>query len=85
MSIEHIIADIKIKTDEAELHRVEIKNQYEVLNTMLQESGGIRTREVDDTYKNIDRLFGIKAKLEAEVRVLKAKLLDNLLETDVEK
>lgn len=79
MSIEQFVADIKVKTDEAEVHRVEIKNQYEVLNTMLQESGGIRTREVDDTYKNIDRLFGIKAKLEAEVRVLKNKLMESIL------
>jgi hypothetical protein len=79
MSIEQFVADIKVKTDEAEVHRVEIKNQYEVLNTMLQESGGIRTREVDDTYKNIDRLFGIKAKLEAEVRVLKNKLMEIIL------
>lgn len=80
MSVEQIIADIKEKTSEAEVHRVEIKDQYEHLNTLLQESGSIRTREVDETYKNIDRLFGIKAKLEAEVRVLKKQLLDTMLE-----
>lgn len=80
MNIENIVSEINDKTAEAEVHRIEIKNQYELLNVMLQKSGAIRTREVDDTYKNIDRLFGIKVKLEADVRVLKAKLLDNMLQ-----
>lgn len=79
MNQQEIVQTIKSNEVQIEEHRAAIKELYDNINTSLQNSGGVRTSEVDEMYKKIDKTFGIKSKLEGEVRNLKKKLLEDLL------
>lgn len=79
MSQQDIVQSIKEKEVLIEEHRVRIKELYDGINTCLQQSGGIRTAEVDEKYKKIDASFGAKSKLEGDVRNHKKHLLEMAL------
>lgn len=79
MNQQEIVQSIKEKEEIISEYQLRIKELYEGINTGLQQSGGIRTSEVDEKYKKIDAAFGAKAKLEGEVRSLKKQLLEMIL------
>lgn len=79
MNQQEIVQSIKDKEILIEGHRQRVQELYADINTRLQQSGGVRTSEVDENYKKIDSTFGAKAKLEGDVRNLKKELMENLL------
>ena len=58
--IETITQRINNNKAEEEYIGTEIKIEYMYIDSKLQASGNIITKEVDQHYKNIDRLFGQK-------------------------
>lgn len=79
MNQQEIVQSVKEKEALINVHYVRIKVLYEEINTGLQQSGGVRTSEVDEKYKKIDAAFGAKSKLEGDVRNLKKQLLEMVL------
>lgn len=64
---------ISYKKDEADLAE-QIKYEYALINSRLQHSGGVITKEVDSIYKNIDRLFGLKQERIVSITNAKRKI-----------
>lgn len=62
-----------------ESQRSAIKELFNNKTTLIEQNNGIVNKEVDEITHNINRLFDSKAKLEAEVKVLKAAILDLVL------
>lgn len=79
MSQNEIVKSIKEKEILIEEFRVRINSMYNSITTALQVSGGVRTSEIEETYKKIDSAFGTKSKLEGDVRNLKKNLLEMML------
>lgn len=58
--IEVLIENIvRLQAEESDLAE-QIKTTYDMINTTLQSTGNVITKEVDEMYKKIDRLFGQK-------------------------
>lgn len=63
------------RIDEADLAG-QIKETYEVINTTLQSTGNVVTKEVEDMYKKIDRLFGQKQERIVSINQASRKILE---------
>lgn len=66
---------IRHKEDEADLAG-QIKYAYEAINIILQSTGNVITKEVDELYKKIDRLFGLKQERIVSINQAKRKILE---------
>lgn len=66
---------VRHQADEADLAG-QIKNSYETINTLLQSSGNVVTKEVEELYKKIDRLFGLKQERIVSINQAKRKILE---------
>lgn len=67
------------KEAQIESQRSAIKELFSNKTTLIEQNNGIVNKEVDEITHNINRLFDSKSKLEAEVKVLKAAILDLVL------
>lgn len=65
----------RYRADEANLAD-QIKYTYETINTLLQSTGNIVTKEVEDMYKKIDRLFGQKQERIVSINQATRKILE---------
>lgn len=63
------------RADEADLAG-QIKSTYEAINTALQSTGNVITKEVEDMYKKIDRLFGQKQERIVSINHATRKILE---------
>ena len=66
---------VRHQADEADLAG-QIKNSYETINTLLQSTGNVVTKEVEELYKKIDRLFGLKQERIVSINQAKRKILE---------
>ncbi len=66
---------VRHQADEADLAG-QIKQSYETINTLLQSTGNVLTKEVDELYKKIDRLFGLKQERIVSINQAKRKILE---------
>ncbi len=67
------------KESQINVLRTEINNLFEKKTSLLQESSGIITKEVDQVQRDIDKKFDTKSTLESEVKVLRIQILDLVL------
>ncbi len=67
------------KESQINVLRTEIHNLFEKKTSLLQESSGIITKEVDQVQRDIDKKFDAKSTLESEVKVLRIQILDLVL------
>lgn len=63
------------RTEETDLAG-QIKYTYETINTLLQSTGNVVTKEVEDMYKKIDRLFGQKQERIVSINQASRKILE---------
>lgn len=63
------------RTEETDLAS-QIKYTYETINTLLQSTGNVVTKEVEDMYKKIDRLFGQKQERIVSINQANRKILE---------
>lgn len=54
----------------------EIRFTYEKINITLQSTGNVVTKEVEELYKKIDRLFGLKQERIVSINQAKRKILE---------
>lgn len=66
---------VRHQADEADLAG-QIKYTYDTINIILQSTGNVVTKEVDELYKKIDRLFGLKQERIVSINQAKRKILE---------
>lgn len=67
------------KEAQVQSQQLEIKNLFQKKTDLIEANNGIVNKEVDEISHSINRLFDSKAKLEAEVKVLKKDILNLVL------
>lgn len=69
------------KEAQIEEFKKDIKKEYEDKANLLSTNSSVITKEIENIERHINRSFEAKAKLEAEVKVLKNAILDLVLYT----
>lgn len=66
---------VRNQAEESDL-ATQIKSTYDLINTTLQSTGNVVTKEVDEMYKKIDRMFGLKQERIVSIAQAKRKILE---------
>jgi hypothetical protein len=77
--INDLVVSIKSTDVQVQEMTLKIKGLYETIQEKFTESKNIRTKEIDQFYKDIDSTFNAKSKLEASVVNMKKQILNILL------
>lgn len=77
--INELVVSIKSTNVKVQEMSLKIKCLYDIIQETFTETAGIRTKEIDQFYKDIDSTFNSKTKLEANVVNMKKRILNILL------
>lgn len=77
--INELVVSIKSADAQVQEMSLKIKGLYDIIQEKFTEAAGIRTKEIDQFYKDIDSTFNAKSKLEANVVNMKKQILNILL------